>query len=949
MKRKYRIKIVILSLILGFTTKSPAQVLFEQNFGQVKNQFGEPNKTVFYTATHKQFSVHFKSKGMSYQLSKPLPLEDIAHNPLSVKKMVSSGKTEFYRVDLQWLNASGQLIEPSQQAISTTNYYSSESTYLNVHSYQIITYKNLYPFIDLKWYSVKSNLKYDFILNPGSDPRAIQLQIKGANLSINKAGELVIQTPLGNLIEEAPIAFQGKQTIPVSWQLNGNVVSFKVSDYDKSLPLTIDPMIRYWGTYYGGSGNDFAYGNTVDNNGDVYICGYTQSTGNIATAGSHQLVYAGGTNDAFVAKFNTNGVRLWGTYYGGTTLDVATAITFDATNNLYVSGYTDSNSGISTPGAHQSSLNGNVDAFLVKFNSNGVRQWGTYYNGIMNAYGQGVTIDNLGNVILCGYTSSTGGTAIATSAAHQSVYGGGAWDAFVAKFSPTGTRLWGTYYGDFGAEYAFGCDADNAGNIYIVGNSTSNTGTNIASAASHQPTFGGGSKDAYLVKFNSSGVRQWATYYGGFNEETGSGCNVDAAGSIYISGSTDTGGGILVCSPGAHQTIFGGGFADAYLAKFNSAGTRIWGTLYGGIDYEDGVSCFTDAVNDVYLTGQTGSSTGTVMATSSSYQSVFGGGSFDGYLVKFDGTNGTRKWGTYYGEIGNDYPLAGCIDINYNIYIAGRSSTNSGIAIASMGSHQSVYGGGGFDGFLVKLYDCPEVLADIISTQVTCNGYANGTASVIINSNPTGLTYSWSPTGGNSVLATGLAPNVYTCIVTSTCGSAATLTTTITQPSAAAVAITSSQPSLCAGSSATLTASGSGPSGPFTYTWSSGFSGSNLIITPTVTSTYTVNANSVNNCTAQSTYTQFVLTCTDLESNNSKTESIQLIPNPAKNNFCIHRNDLAYYTVEIYDGIGKRIYRRKEVNGNLNVDCSTFSKGIYIIKINSESSKDSKFLKLVVE
>jgi hypothetical protein len=198
-------------------------------------------------------------------------------------------------------------------------------------------------------------------------------------------------------------------------------------------------------------------------------------------------------------------------------------------------------------------------------------------------------------------------------------------------------------------------------------------------------------------------------------------------------------------------------------------------------------------------------------------------------------------------------------------------------------------------------------------------------------------------------LATGLAPDVYTCIVTSTCGSAATLTTTITQPSAAAVAITSSQPSLCAGSSATLTASGSGPSGPFTYTWSSGFSGSNLIITPTVTSTYTVNANSVNNCTAQSTYTQFVLTCTDLESNNSKTESIQLIPNPAKNNFCIHRNDLAYYTVEIYDGIGKRIYRRKEVNGNLNVDCSTFSKGIYIIKINSESSKDSKFLKLVVE
>lgn len=945
-----RIKVFVVCLLVSLAQLSNSQVLFEQNNGQVKNQFGFSNKSVLYTAKNNLLAVHFKTNGLSYQLSKPSYNSHNSENENFAKKIIQSNKTELYRVDLEWLDASDKVkVIAFNQSSATSNYYSSESSYFDVPSFHNLTYQNLYNLVDLKWYCVNSCLKYDLILKPGSEPSSIKLQIKGARLSINQKGELVINTPIGSIIEEAPIAFQENKKIPVRWQINGNIASFKLDHYNKNLPLVIDPMIRYWGTYYGGTGNDFAYGNTVDNNGDVYICGYTQSTGNIATTGSHQLIYAGGTNDAFIAKFNSNGIRLWGTYYGGLTLDVATAITFDSSNNLYVCGYTDSNAGITTPGAHQTTLNGNVDAFLVKFNSNGVRQWGTYYNGVMNAYGQGVTVDNAGNVILCGYTSSAGGTAIATSGAHQSVYGGGAWDAFVAKFSPTGVRLWGTYYGDFGAEYSFGCDADNSGNIYIVGNSTSNTGTNIASATSHQPTFGGGSKDAYLVKFNSSGVRQWATYYGGFNEETGSGCNVDATGSIYISGSTDTGGGILVCSPGTHQTTFGGGFADAYLAKFNSSGTRIWGTLYGGNDYEDGVSCFTDAMNDVYLTGQTGSNTGTVIATALSYQPIFGGGSFDGYLVKFDGSNGIRKWGTYYGEIGNDYPLAGCIDPNYNIYIAGRSSTNSGFAIASMGSHQSTYGGGGFDGFLVKLYDCPEVLVDIIATQVTCFGYANGTASVIVNSNPTGLTYSWSPTGGNTALASGLAPNIYTCVVTSTCGSAATLTTTITQPSVASVSISSGQSSLCAGSTTTLTALGSGPSGPYTYTWSTGFVGPNLIITPTVTSTYTVLANSADNCAAQNTYTQYVLTCTNFEINLNTTDFATLVPNPAKNYFLIKPNNFTAYTLEIYDGIGKRIYKCDNVKGNIEVDCSAFSTGVYFVRIASESSNDSKFLKLAIE
>ena len=88
-----------------------------------------------------------------------------------------------------------------------------------------------------------------------------------------------------------------------------------------------------------------------------------------------------GSSDAFLVKFNSSGVRQWGTYYGGTGYDYSFSCATDASGNIYLSGYTRSTSGIATTGAHQTTLGRGYDAFLVKFNSSGVRQWGTYYGG----------------------------------------------------------------------------------------------------------------------------------------------------------------------------------------------------------------------------------------------------------------------------------------------------------------------------------------------------------------------------------------------------------------------------------------------------------------------------------------------------------------------------------------------------------------------------------------
>ncbi|MBK7669635.1 MAG: SBBP repeat-containing protein, partial [Sphingobacteriaceae bacterium] len=107
--------------------------------------------------------------------------------------------------------------------------------------------------------------------------------------------------------------------------------------------------VRQWGTYYGGNKLDIAFGSCTDKIGNIYISGRTESSVTaVASPGSHQSAYGGGTIDAFLVKFNTNGVRIWGTYYGGTTTDYGYGCTTDANGNVYLCGQSDSQTSIST-------------------------------------------------------------------------------------------------------------------------------------------------------------------------------------------------------------------------------------------------------------------------------------------------------------------------------------------------------------------------------------------------------------------------------------------------------------------------------------------------------------------------------------------------------------------------------------------------------------------------
>jgi gliding motility-associated-like protein len=319
--------------------------------------------------------------------------------------------------------------------------------------------------------------------------------------------------------------------------------------------------VRQWATYYGGSSSDIGYSCATDGSGNVYLAGWTISTNNISSGGHQNTL--GGTLDAFLVKFNGAGVRQWATYYGGSSSDYGYSCATDGSGNVYLAGHTTSTNNISS-GGHQNTLVGTTwDAFLVKFNGAGVRQWATYYGGSANDQGFSCATDGSGNIYLAGMTNSTNNIA---SGGHQNTLGGANNDAFLVKFNGAGVRQWATYYGGSNADGGFSCATDGSGNIYLAG--LTNSTNNIASGG-HQNTLGGGSNlDAFLVKFNGAGVRQWATYYGGSANDEGYSCATDGSGNVYLAGFTLSTNNI---SSGGHQNTFGGGGNDAFLVKFNNS------------------------------------------------------------------------------------------------------------------------------------------------------------------------------------------------------------------------------------------------------------------------------------------------------------------------------------------------------------------------------------------
>lgn len=336
--------------------------------------------------------------------------------------------------------------------------------------------------------------------------------------------------------------------------------------------------------------------------------------------------------------------------------------------------------------------------------------WSTYYGGEASDILYSTRVDVSGNVIASGQTSST--TKIATTGAFQTSRSGSN-DLFIVKFTATCSRQWATYFGGTGGDLPnydnLATDLNN--NIYTC---MATTSTGLATTGAYQTAISGAT-DAVLLKLNSSGVRQWSTYFGGSNHESVYNVTTDSSSNVIFCGYTESSTGIA--SSGAHQTTYGTN-TDGYVAKFSTSGSRVWSTYLGGSSGDYAQAVVTGANNSLWVGGQTNSFSG--IATSGTHQTSKSD-NYDIFLNTFD-SSGTRLWGTYFGVgvtygNGNDYANSIALDYQGNCFIFGESYTDSGMA--TTGAHQ-YYGAGNSDLVLAKFNTTGQRLW---STYLGCSAY----------------------------------------------------------------------------------------------------------------------------------------------------------------------------------------------------------------------------------
>jgi hypothetical protein len=726
---------------------------FEENKGQIVDQYHQPNADVHYLFRSPGLNVQLRNNGFSYDSYRDeiqdngkdessLSMQrDIPHSNREVSIEHKDIKRHIHRVDIELVGANAHPIMTALSALpSMNNYYTGDKNIENVRSYERVIYTNIYPSIDLEFFiSTEGKPEYQFYVRPGGDAKNIRLRYNGALKTYLSDGKIMMDVAHGSIAEHIPLSYlsQSKEEVTVRYkQIGTNEFGCEAPSYSATETLVIDPMPQLsWGTYYGGLSYDLARSISTDSQNNIYVTGETNSSATIASSGAHQTTF-GSATDMFVAKFSNDGARLWATYMGGSSVDVGTGIITDPFNNVYIVGYSFSSTGIASVGAFQEIKSGGSDAFVVKFNSNGNRIWSTYCGGNDNDFGNAIAFGASGTIYIVGTTLSVNG--IATSGSHLPSYSGNFnEDAFLVKFNDNGNRVWGTYYGGLGRDYGIGVATDQNENVYIVGQASSGSG--IASSGAHKTSPGGA--DAFLVKFNSSGVRQWGTYYGGTNGDMANGVTTDNAGNIYFVGSTVSASGISTTN--AHQVSQGGGTQDGFLAKFNTNGILLWGTYYGGTQSDILQSVTVDVNSNILVCGTTSSQT--LISSTDSHQTTYGGGTDDAFVASFT-SNGARRFGSYYGGALADQGLAITSDNQAHFYLVGSTASTSGFATS--GAHQTTYGGGTSDAFIAKFSQIvpPNSLSDIIATP----GF------VFTDNIPYHLYQSASLTASNSVAMMGL-------------------------------------------------------------------------------------------------------------------------------------------------------------------------------------------------
>jgi hypothetical protein len=535
-------------------------------------------------------------------------------------------------------------------------------------TYDRVTYREVYPGIDVIYYGNQQQLEFDLVVKPGADPEAIRLKVGGAGrLSIDGSGALSLGEAAGGLRIALPRIYQEvngtKKNVPGRYAIVGpDEVAFKIDPWDHASPLVIDPTIVYSAIFGGGISYSESFGVAVDSSGNIIVSGVTTAADfPILNAAQNSLK---GTGDGFVTKINPAGTALiYSTYLGGSSNQYGFKVAVDSTNSAWVTGATDS-SDFPVRNAAQPTITGTYAAFVARLDSAGALQFSTYLGGTGYASGNGIAVDSLNNGYVTGQTYN--GTFPTTAGAVQTASG----ETFVTKYAPAGTVVYSTLLGGSGTS-GEAIAVDSLGDAYVVGTSYDSTFPGMPSGGAQTTNNGNG--DAFVAKLNPAATTLlYFTFLGGTGADSGVAIAVDASFNAYVAGGTSSSG---LATAGAAQAALAGG-TNGFAAKLNPSGSAFsYVTYLGGNRADQLQGLALDGGGNVYLTGYTDSNT---FPTVLPVQAAFPGNG----VSLFNSTNSGGTWTAF------DTNITGAV-VGVSINPAGTSA----VALTDAGIYRTVNGG----------------------------------------------------------------------------------------------------------------------------------------------------------------------------------------------------------------------------------------------------------------
>lgn len=573
-----------------------------------------------------------KSKNIDY--SKDLSgrvTDNRVSNPPAVKSM----RGHAYRVEFLGSNLNAQPV-PDKPMATHNNYFLGNDPAkwaTDVKIFNVVTYQNLYPNIDIRYYSESGALKYDLIVRPGGDPSKIVLRYTGADKLFVRNNDLIVKTSVEDVKELYPYSYQvdnikGRKKVDCKYLVDGNTVRFQLGEYSKNSTLVIDPTLIF-SSFTGSSANQYGFSATPGPDGSLLSGGIVFDQGFPVTPGAYQSTWAGGgTNatDIGIMKFSPNGSqRVYATYIGGGENEYPHSLFCDPQGNLVIMGrtYSDDYPG-RVEGSPASPSNSNI--IVTKLNSTGSALIGSLSIGgtaddgvnikdlqrhqkhgnesLVRNYGDDsrseVILDGGSNIYVAAQTKSDN---FPVKNAFQTSKGGDQ-DGVVIKIDPScNTVLWASYIGGSGDDGAFVLDMNPAtGDIYVGGatSSTNFPGTGGGTIASTN----NGDIDGFVARITNGGTLIRSTYIGTGNVDIIYGLKFDRKGFPYVMGTTR---GAWPARGTPTPQTFGGADNSQFIAKLQpDLSAYVYTTTFGNGSKKPNISpvaFLVDRCENLYISG----------------------------------------------------------------------------------------------------------------------------------------------------------------------------------------------------------------------------------------------------------------------------------------------------------------------------------------------------------